>query len=500
MKNNFLFLLIFNFSFLLSGNFKLKNSNSIFKVSSGSNFILDKSMNSIKGKVIKDSDAQISGLDIDFEEGTFQDDTTKVKMTGKLDFGDLKKIILNGGKTFQGKRGQVLQTINITGTDNIVEGVLFTVNDIELQDENTKVSFDIRNRLDANIKLNNGSLSLEEDLYFLDDKRLIGPGKIYLNGHKLSLGAKRLAWQEPIYFYSASDIELNSNTDLENVWSFSGYSILNGNNNLLCLCCDRAIEIKEESTLLLKDITLCGLSEDRIRCTSNNSKIIIQNAKIVLDGNFTFSIGALEFLNYVEFIGNDHKFIYESETTSTIRNNSFVCFSNNLTFSYAPKNDSRDLLVFEDFSSKMCLDSANFFVGKTGISLLNGELFVNGFSTLASQDTFFSYLSTGTPNGFNFGNSNYINDFALNILQNSILNLSRGSINYKNILDASLKMATYGSILGVASGAHFNYYQNLDLKKGKLVFEQGAWMRKVSDKVLVGTTEFNGKINFGLLN
>ena len=492
IKKLFLLFIIFSFTLIIPKSLNLRDSSSVFKISSCSNLILDKTMNSITGKVIKDSGAQISGENMEFEDGSFQDSGSKINITGKLNFGQTQKILLDGGKTFLGKRGEVFQDIFISGTDNLIEGVLFLTSDIEFQDRDSKASFDLRNRLDVDIKLNNGSIILYEDLCFLDSKRVFGPGKVTLNGYQLSFGSKDLTWNEKILFENASNIDINSSIYLEDCWSFSGDSILCGNSNVLCIDCSDGIVVRPKTNLLIRDTILYGLSDTKIRCMTDDATITLKNVKWIQDSDFTFTRGSLIFLDNVEFIGNGKKFIYQSKMTSTISLGSTLKLDRGFTFSYAPISQAKDLIFFESRDSKIFLNSSTLYADKCGLELINGSFLLDGVVSLESK-------GTTTNDGIVIGNQNENNDFLCLFFNGCILKLKNGSFSYKNKNINSFDMRDQYSRLSIASGATLNLYEDINLNNGMLIGYDNTTLARIIDKRIIGSVSALGNINYSIL-
>jgi hypothetical protein len=504
-----IFIFIVNFIVnldLFSTGLNLLNKNSSIKISSGSSLSLDSSLSSVNGKIIKDADAEISGSDINFSGGSFYDGASKITVDGSLNFGETKKIILNGSKSFEGKRGEVLQSIFISGLNNLLQGILFTSGDIELQDSLSSVSLAIRNRLGANINLNSGSLNLEEDLFFLDSKRIKGPGVISLKGHKLSFGATDLTWSESLFFDSALDIELNANTYLEDTWSFSGDSVLCGNANILCSLCSDGIVVRPNSHLLIRDAIIYGLSGNKIRCLTDDATITLQNVKWVQDEDFTFSRGALIILDNVEFIGKNKKFIYQSSMTSTIKENAVLALGSNFTFSYDPISGSSSLLEFEGNSSYLFLNGGALYTSYNGLNLLNGSLIVEGDSQFIIESrewvdevirvtyeeagythTLYDYIY-GLSGYLNIGNGTEVNDFKVYIHHGSVLELYDGPLFYNNILLDSFNCLNEFSALKVNDSAYLNLVETLDISPGRIFLKSSDYLNIYNDKSLIGNT------------
>lgn len=502
--NLFLILQIIFYLNLFSTGINLLNKNSSIKISSGSSLTLDSSISSVKGKIIKDSDANISGSNINFLGGSFYDGKSKSRINGTLNLGQTKKIILDGNKSFEGRRGEILQDIIISGLHNLLQGVLFASGDVDLQDSLSAVSVALKNRLDSNINLNSGSLKLEEDLFFLDYKRIKGPGKIYFNGYKLSFGATDLTWNEPLFLDSAADLELHANTYLEDTWSFSGNSVLSCNSNILYSICSNGIVVRPNSHLLIKDAIIYGLSGNKISCLTDDSTITLQNVKCIFDGNFTFSKGALIFLENVEFIGKNKKFIYQTNMTSTIKDNALVTLSDGFTFSYDPISGNKNLLEFEADDSRLYLNGGNLYSAYNGLNLIKGQMLVDNNSSIIIEErpweystiigteefdgiTYTTYDYTyGTSGGVNIGNG--VTDFKVKILSGSKLSIDNGTLYYKNIVKDSFNLINNSSSLKINSGAHLNLEQSLSVSPGKILLYKNSSLIKNSDIDLLGST------------
>ncbi|KKP23022.1 MAG: hypothetical protein SZ59_C0004G0097 [candidate division TM6 bacterium GW2011_GWF2_28_16] len=508
MKKIICLLCFISFAYKLNPvGFNLSNKTVTLKVSSGANLKLNSPITNVNGTIIKESGANIDGSSITFNDGSFNDSTGKVKVLGTLDFGDIKKIILDGNKNFEGKRGDVLQAINISGQDNIVQGVLSVLDDIELQDINSSVLFNIRTRLDSNINLNSGSMILGDDLAFLDTKRIFGPGSVDLAGHRLSLGAKDLTWDEPILFKDASDIKLNSNLYLNSTWTFSGSSILCGGDKIIFLNTDNCIRVLANSHLLIRDAVLYGLSGSNISCIDDSSVISLQNVKIILDNNFNFTSGALIFWDTVEFIGKNKTFNYQTNMTSTIKDNAIIVLGNTVTFSYAPSSGKNNLLEFEADDSTINLNGGTIYTAYTGLDLLKGRIVVDKNSNLIIESKNWLYESvtstynnlddaiTYTTYDYTYGISGYLNlgndvqeyDFKVDILNGANLKIYSGILSCNNTLDSCICTNDSMSCLSFMAGSHFDVCHDLNIGSGQIVLYGGAGLRTFNNAIISGS-------------
>ncbi len=422
------------FSFLINtpsyAGVSARNTTSVITVKSGSNFVIENAISGYKGTIVKEEGATLSGSDITLDEGKIQDEGNKFNITGVFTPGSGNKIALTGGKIFRGKGGTVLQAIEITGTGNKIEGDCFLNNDISFLNSNASLNFNLLSSVGANIQLNGGTLTIDENLCFIDAKRIVGPGKIVLNGNKLSFGACELVWSEPLYFDSAADIELNSNICLEEVWTFSGSSILNGNSNVCCPKTDGGcvgrIVIERGSSLLIKNLELRNVTDETFYCMDNAATITFQNVKLILGANYTFSQSRFEVLNKLKISGG-YQFAYRSNKQSNILVFSSLNLDKNVTFSYDPITAQKDRLSFGDQTSIFSLNNASLHTTSTGLQLIKGTLEVVGNSYLSSsalRELDGIILGDGQVSG---------NDFTINVREGSQLELLSGFVVYNNV-------------------------------------------------------------------
>ena len=65
-----------------NSNFKFRNKSSMIKLNKNSNFVVDSQIDNFKGTIIKQPGAYIDGEEIAFNEGVFQCENNKARMTG----------------------------------------------------------------------------------------------------------------------------------------------------------------------------------------------------------------------------------------------------------------------------------------------------------------------------------------------------------------------------------------------------------------------------------
>ena len=128
------FLTILNFLniFNLLGNITFRSRSSSMQFDEGANLVLDKQIPKCQGNVIRNRGATITGYDIVFNNGTLETEGNRFRITGKLRADDQESIVLDGGKSFRGIAGIAIQNIQVSNSDNKIEGDLTLNNDLVL--------------------------------------------------------------------------------------------------------------------------------------------------------------------------------------------------------------------------------------------------------------------------------------------------------------------------------------------------------------------------------
>ncbi len=481
-------LFIFSFSFFFSQNVflgvKVNDTSSKLKIKSGSNFVVDTEINDYKGTIVKEEGAGITGNDINFNEGKVKDNETKFNITGAYSPGNSDKIRLTGGELFRGKGGFVSQLMEVSGVDNYLQGDFYTSEDICLLNSDASLLSSVLNSLSSNIQLNGGTLQLDDSLKFDNGKKVIGPGKVLLNNKKISFGARPLVFIYNLYFDSASDVELNSNVHLEDEWTFSGDGIIDGRNNICCfddsLGCAGRIVVERGASLLIKNIILKKVNNSSLFCMDNSGTITFQNVKLILDQDYTFSLGRFFVIDSLKISGKKI-FSYQSNQESLIHSYSEMFLDLGVTFSYDPIGGERkDLLRFEDETSFLYLNNASLHTTTTGIELTKGAMIVDGVCNLSSE------IYNNNGDGITFGSDSIDLDFNCEILSGSILNISSGYFSYRNIDDLSFNFLNTDSFLDINVGSFLKLYQNLNCENGQVRFSSAASMFKAPGQTIIG--------------
>jgi len=489
----FVFVLLFSFSLFQFSHAGLTfdDTTSVLELSGNASLVAKNAITGVKGTIVKGATSTISGEDIVFDGGIFDDNGNIAEITGAVNLDASDQIVLDGSKKFKATKGQVLRNLKVRGSGNRLEGEPLFSDDVVLQDNLAELTVAVKGRFSQNIVLNGGKLTLEDDLYMLDGKMLTGSGHVLLNGRTLSLGAQNIVWTSDVLWEDASDIQLSGPLTLNSTWTFSGSSVLCGQGNILTLGANGNIVLYPDSDLLIKDIYIRGVSGTNIRCLGDTSVIKLQLAQWVQDGNYTFTKGAFQIEEYAKMSG-EHTFAYQSSQTSTVGSLSKLVFSKNFTFSYDPPIENKTLIEFVDDTSQLDMKWATLHVTTTGIQFLKGGVCVSGICGFVAE------LDAGgeVNKGITFGDKTAANDCVLEIAAGSILNINQGSLFYKNVSPSSIIMTNLLSTISTKAGAAFVALEDFYVGSGRLEFDSGSTLGRATSKDIVGSVHVGGPVTY----
>ncbi|MFC1894761.1 WD40 repeat domain-containing protein [Candidatus Dependentiae bacterium] len=228
--------------------------------------------------------------------------------------------------------------------------------------------------------------------------------------------------KSPIVFDNANII-LNSDVEITSDTVFRGTCVINGLGKKLILNQSSQLSVESGGLLKLLNLNLLGLANKNFACLQNDASFIFQDCNITLSNNFEFDLGSILFRGDVVISGSC-KFVYTTVMGSTIDFNSVLYLDKGLTFSYAPAAPKRDLIYMQDKSSCLFLDECTLFSTKTGLSLINGRLFLDNAINFSNEGSIISQAIC-------FGNGNVNDDLDIQILSDTELKIY-GLLDYQN--------------------------------------------------------------------
>lgn len=332
MKSYYSFLVMFSCVFcgLDAGPITFGDANSALKIASGAKLLIKTTLQNDGGTINKAAGGIIEGDSaasrLEFLDGFYTTTNRTVLLDGDFDPDGAQAIELAGDQTLRADAGANLEALAISGTGNRIEGQPSFAGDIVLLDASTDLTVAIQSKLDTNVTLNSGVVTLANDISLGDGSQFIGSGIINLNGNRLAYGSSDLAMTSSILWDSAADITLNGRMELSGTWTFSGTSTLNGNGNILDLGDTGKIWVQGGSTLNVTDIKIKGI---QFPCTDTdiigsfvmediNSQINLSHARLEFDTAFTFSIGNTFVEGSTTFVTRDNLVTFDTASLLTV--------------------------------------------------------------------------------------------------------------------------------------------------------------------------------------
>jgi hypothetical protein len=230
-----------------------------------------------------------------------------------------------------------------------------------------------------------------------------------------------------IFGGSSTTVELGENGTLTTTWFFDGSSVLNGSNKILQLGTGGSIVLRPQTSLLLDNITIRGIKDNNIRCMDNNCTLSLGNVDWKQTGNYSFTNSRLEVIGAFTLIGTS-TFEYATNRQSLITSFGTMCVDQEMSFSYAPPIDNRDLLAMENNSAVFCLNNATLASTTTGFRLTNGSIVITG------QNFLFNDNAIADSEAISLGNGQISNDVFIKIQAGARLNIMSGKLFYDNVV------------------------------------------------------------------
>ncbi len=219
---------------------------------------------------------------------------------------------------------------------------------------------------------------------------------------------------------------------------FVNDTIIDANNHDITLTGSARIIIDQNVTLSIRNATLKQISDiptfPSFIMSGTNSKLSLQNVKLALSGDITFTQGYL-FIDDEVIVTGTSQFIFESQQALKINNHSTLIFDNRTTFSYAPLNGSRDALILADKTSTLYLNNSTLSAPannvSNGLELTKGTVVFDNKVHLKNLDG--TAANTDSAKAITLGNGTSSDD-DVDIYINSGANINiTGYLDYKNI-------------------------------------------------------------------
>lgn len=161
--------------------------------------------------------------------------------------------------------------------------------------------------------------------------------------------------------------------------------IIDGQNNHLNLSSTSTIYVSEDERLILKNLRLNNLSGTRLIMEGPNSHLELQNMKIVLDGDYSLTVGTILFKDTVTITGT-FTFGFNSSQNSTIDTYSTLIFDGGSTYSFGAIGTQG--IIYYELGAELVTGEGSIASSVISMTFIGGTVIVLGDThiTLASTD------------------------------------------------------------------------------------------------------------------
>ena len=257
----------------------------------------------------------------------------------------------------------------------------------------------------------------------VNDARWSRDGRFFAIGDENSmLSVYKIIGRDTIF--DCLKVCLNSDVLLRVPITFTDICRIDGRGHDLVLDTGAALKVGAGGTLHCQEVTLRSVNGNKIACLDTSGTITLQNVRLVLDGDFTFTQGSIVVKEDVVLRG-EHVFTYQSAQQSQIASNGTLFLDRGLTFSYDPSSASDSLLAFADETARMKLNSATLHTTTTGLRLTKGKFIVDGHSFLSGE-------VASVTGAIQFGDGTSAGNIDLLVLPEAVLEVVGGVVSYRN--------------------------------------------------------------------
>lgn len=362
-----------------------------------------------------------------FSDGILQSGSSRrAYLTGTMQLdGAADKLILDTGQKLEVENGTISEEIEVKNGGNSIKGTPVFSSAVVLENASAALSIGIFNKLTQNITLNDGTLTLDEDLSLGDNVLISGDGTINLNNKTLSLPrVVSTPWTGTQTLQNANDIELNGYTTFNGTWNLSGtVSRLNGNGNILDIGGGGTVAIPAAHTLYMTDVHIkdLGALGGSITFADDTSILRLSNCVIELAGNFTLDAGKItvEGNNCVVIARNGNQFLVDDgplgTTTPTLEVDGVVLLYDPLGTSpvepdpFVESNDGvisliNDGVIRTNFAADAASPSIEYVLANPTDNILTGSHILSSEATITFKNS-----TPGTPKAMTLdGQGNWI--------------------------------------------------------------------------------------------
>lgn len=351
---------------------------------------------------------------------------TQYEVTGR--FYDNYTMWLNGLSSIALLTGSMPSATYITGSSNIIYGAGNILGPVILGDSSSQLIISMLGTFYNDITMNQSTILLDKRLTLGPKKQIKGSGIIQQLSEIVFVDGRDTTWTGTITWNGGGGIiQLMSDMKLSSLWSFEDDCMIDGNGFSIDLRDTGQFSLAPNASLHLKNISIKGLSGNRINCADNTGLLVLDNVGLVQSDDFYFDIGKINFIGSSSISGKGKSFVYRSSGLSQVMPLSDLTLHNGLIFSYDPPIASRRLFELADQTSKLILRSSTIHSTPTGLQLLKGEMEVRGQCVFISDAMY-------KAEGIIFGDAiTPANDLNITIYPSASLHVGAGWVVDNNV-------------------------------------------------------------------
>jgi hypothetical protein len=165
---------------------------------------------------------------------------------------------------------------------------------------------------------------------------------------------------------------LGENIELEEGQYFKGKHIVEGGGHTITFLDGGEIIVDSNSTLVMKNMTIKGVTQDNLKCIDDKGKIIVENVTWEIDDTFFFDKGSIEVSNGTFEVkaekgvqAGEHDqyptFIYKSCKENKIKNGATVTFDR-VWFFHVPYNKKSEFTTFGGANAELLFKDCGIYV------------------------------------------------------------------------------------------------------------------------------------------
>ena len=374
----------------------------------------------------------------------------------------LSRFFLDSNNSLYLANGSLNIPTQLIGASNSISGNGFVNSPIMMSSNASAATLSLQGFIDASVSCQGGLITLATDVKLTAANCFTTTGTINLGTRTLTLQPPSACnYSVPMFFAgNGGNIEVMRDITLTATWTFAGDIALDANGNAIIFD-GGSIAVAPGGHLTIKNANLNNIKNNSVYCIDDTANITLYNVTWEQEADVIYSHGGLNYKGSVLMTGPKMKFAYVSTATSMVYKDTVWELDDQFTFSYAPSNNSPDLLKFVDYTSKIKLTHCTLYC-VPGLKLSHGTALLQQYPSV------YAYGDGLTIGDMTVEDSSA--DMRLIFLDNGILVIQKGALKYQN-LDASSCQMWAAAAIEFTYGTSLYLYRTIYLNNGSIYFD-----------------------------